>query len=227
MEFNMIISDKNPSASRSSQNINLVACVILILLSLATVYSASLPILDQIRAKYTAKTTVDADFNVSIYWKVREKTETKSGHLCFAPGDKFKAELDNTTWVSNGQTFWQYSSANNQVIIKNLIDVDLSSHPSQILSTYLTKYTYKIKEENEKQAVLIWTADSAAAKNFYQSITLWAEKADASVTKLVVIDRQGNESTYQFKKVKFGIAIPPNTFEFEVPKDASILDTRN
>jgi outer membrane lipoprotein-sorting protein len=187
---------------------------------------AQTPLLDQVRQKYHAKASVEAEFGLTINWNVREKIENRNGRLLFAAGDKFRVELDNTVWVCDGQTFWQYSAATNQVIIKRLLDVDLSTHPSQILSTYLNKYQYALKEENDKQAVLAWKADSAGVKNPYQSITLVVDKKEVLVNKLVVVDRSGNESTYTFKKTKFGITPPPGSFEFEVPAGARILDTR-
>ncbi|MFW6254101.1 MAG: LolA family protein, partial [Chitinivibrionales bacterium] len=69
-------------------------------------------------------------FDLSIFWAVRERTEEKKGELYVSPGDKFRAEVGQTIWVSDGQTYWQYSKAANQVVIKDLLDVDLSMHPS-------------------------------------------------------------------------------------------------
>lgn len=183
-------------------------------------------IVETLREKYSPKTTIQADLDMTIYWRVREKKETKKGRVAVAPGDRFRVELDNTVWVCDGTTFWQYSSGSNQVVIKDLLDIDLSSHPSQILSTYLTDYDYTTKKENAKTAVLAWKADSTTPSSFYRRIEVTVDKKRKLVSEVFVVDRHGNKTTYRFSHTKLGETIAPETFTFEIPKGAHVLDAR-
>jgi len=42
---------------------------------------------------------------------VREKTDNMHGSVVLAPGDRFRADLGTTLWVSDGTTLWQYDKA--------------------------------------------------------------------------------------------------------------------
>ena len=75
--------------------------------------------------------------------------EKKSGSLQLMPGDKFRLTIGSTEWISDGHTYWQYNEKTSQVIIKNLLDVDLSMHPSQMIKTYLG-YAYQVKSDDAK-----------------------------------------------------------------------------
>jgi outer membrane lipoprotein-sorting protein len=195
------------------------------------IYTSSLlaqgsAIITRLKKKYSPETSIELAFDLNIFWKVREKHEKKEGALMVAPNDKFRLKLGSTEWVSNGHTYWQYNVKTNQVIIKNLLDVDLSMHPTQILKTYLS-YTFTVKSDNEKEAVLVWTVKKDDKEKSFTSITLWVDKKKNILKKLVVIDKNENESTYIFKKTKTGIQIPSETFSFEVPKGVEVLDTRD
>jgi len=184
------------------------------------------PVLAALREKYAAGLTLRAEFDLEIFWKAREKTERKSGVLYAAPDDRFRLELGKNVWVSDGRTYWQYSAATSQVVIKKLLDVDLSMHPSQIIETYLFKYSYSVSEQNEKQAVLSWRASAADAGTDARAVTIWVDVKKMTLKKLLIVDRSGNESTYTFKKMITGEQPPASAFTFDVPQGVSVLDTR-
>jgi chaperone LolA len=200
-----------------------VACLLVVPALFPTVAAAG--IVDSVRAKYGDNASVQTDVTVTISWKAREKEESRSGRLWLAPGDRFRIEMDNTVWTCDGQTLWQYGAGSGQVIIKRLHDVDLSSHPSKVFATYLTK-KYVVASEDQRQAVLVWKADSAAASTApYREVTLMVDKSDCTITKLSMTDKSGNVNTYAFRKTRFG-AIAPEKFVFAVPKGARVLDSR-
>jgi outer membrane lipoprotein-sorting protein len=193
----------------------------------ATAATTSAGIVEDLRSKYAGKGTIVVEFDLTILWKVREKQESRSGRMQLAPGDKFRVELGATTWACNGQTVWQYSTKTKQVVIKRLLDFDLSSHPSQILATYVNDYDYGVLEENDRQAVLQWESLEGDAKSFYRSITIYYDKHKGAMSSLILVDRHGNESTYLFKRTVFGEKIARETFQFAIPKGVDVLDERN
>ncbi|MFP4418883.1 MAG: LolA family protein [Chitinispirillaceae bacterium] len=162
-------------------------------------------------------------FDLSIFWAVRERTEEKKGELYVSPGDKFRAEVGHTIWVSDGQTYWQYSKAANQVVIKDLLDVDLSMHPSQMLQNYLNKGSFKLVKEGDELTEFSWESQNSASS---ESLTLWLDSKKGIIRKIKVVDRNGNISTYTFKKSRIGIDIPNKTFTLTAPEGANVLDTR-
>lgn len=168
-------------------------------------------------------------FDLEIFWKVREKTEKKSGVIEIGPNDKFRVEMDKNSWVCDGQTYWQYSKATKQVVIKRLLDVDISLHPSQVIKTYLTEYKYTVENEDEKTAFLTWKCpeEETAGQNKPKELAAWVDKNSGTVKKLKIVDKSGNESTYTFKKTRLDVQIPAETFNFTIPEGATVLDTRD
>lgn len=206
-------------------NKTVVTFNLITLILLTSLFAQENAVITALKKKYNEKTSLELTFDLDIFWKVREKHEKKSGSLCIKPGDKFRLTIGSTEWISDGHTFWQYNEKSSQVIIKNLLDIDLSMHPSQIIKTYLG-YSYKVKSSDEKQAVLTWLNPEPQQKKSYKEITLWVNKKKNTIEKVTAIDKNGNESTYTFKKTKTDVQFPSILFEFEIPKGVDVLDSR-
>ena len=178
-----------------------------------------------IKRKYGKTASFQAQFEQSIYWSVREKTSKHRGTLTVAPGNRFRIELNNETYVGDGTTVWQYSRGTNQVVVRNFAELNPSIHPSRLLTTYLSDYPFKEKTRGNGVVTLIWNGDTSGTQE-YRSITVEARESDGIVTSLVLVDKNMNIHTYRFKKTVFGKTPPANTFTFEAPPDATVLDNR-
>lgn len=196
---------------------------IVVMLFAVSLFADTNSVLNVIRKKYGENSYVDMEFDLTIFWAIREKYEKKSGKLTYAPDDNFYLKLGHSTWISNGQTYWQYSDRTNQVVIKGLLDVDVSMHPSSMLKNFLKK-SFKQDESNEKEIVLTFASNDK--KSNYKKITLRINKKRMEISELVTVDSDQNESRYVFKKVKLGEKPSPAQFEFTIPQGADILDTR-
>ena len=182
------------------------------------------PLLSLVRKNYSPETSLSAKFSQTIYWNVREKEEKRKGRICLAPGDKFRVTIDKETIVSNGETFWQYSAGANQVVMKKIADVDRSALPSQIFARYLLAYPFREVERKKNIVQFSGKSDSAGAP--YKEIRLWVRETGGQLTRCVLIDRNDNTFTYAFTAMVFGKNLPRETFEFDVPKNARIVDMR-
>lgn len=202
-----------------------VAVNLIILMLLTSLFAQENAVITALKKKYNEKASLELIFDLDIFWKVREKHEKKSGSLCLIPGDKFRLTIGSTEFISDGHTYWQYNEKSSQVIIKNLLDIDLSMHPSQIIKTYLG-HSYTVKSEDEKEAVLTWSDPEPEQNRPYKGMTLWVNKKKNTIEKIVTIDKNGNESTYTFKKTRTGVQFPSTLFEFEAPKGVDVLDSR-
>ena len=179
----------------------------------------------KLKKRYNFDTTIHLKFDLNIYWKIREKTEKKQGELIISPEKKFYCRIGATQWISNGITYWQYNKYTSQVIIKNLLDIDISAHPSQMIESYLN-YPYSVKSSKDNETVLQWLAEEKELQKKYQKITLWIDNSKTLLKKIQVMDKNGNESTYTFKKTRINVQVPENQFSFKIPKGADILDAR-
>jgi outer membrane lipoprotein-sorting protein len=184
------------------------------------------PLIDTVRAHYASSKNLSASYELSIFWKIREKIERSSGSISYSPGDKFRVDSDRSAWASDGRTFWQYNRSGNQVIIKNLLDVDVSMLPSQILKTYLFNFKYAVTRPDAKTAIFKWTRPATDKKTFASAVTMWIDAEKGLIEKILIVDGSGNESTYQFKKTKTDAMFTPDFFVFIPPTGAVIVDTR-
>jgi len=184
-------------------------------------------IVADLRTKYGTQNTIDTEVRLDIFCKIREKWESSEGHFIIASGDRFNISLGTTSWICNGQTLWQYNTANSQVVIKRLLDVTPASHPARILTHYLNDYTYTVSTPSRRSTLLTWRADTTDTDSFYRTVTVTVDSEKQVVSSIALVDKNGNESTYTFKKTRFNEPVAPQTFIFTPPEDAHVLDTRD
>jgi outer membrane lipoprotein-sorting protein len=194
--------------------------------ALVPVRAGAEAIIEALRATYDFDKGIELAFDLETYWAVREKTRKRSGSVVLGPDDRFRAEIGKTVWVCDGRTYWQYNAKTNQVVIKQLLDIDLSMHPSQIVKAYLTEYDFTVKEVDGKRAVLEGVRASEDTRGREQTVTLWVDTKKNTITKAVSVDKQGNRNTYTFTKTRLAVGANPGTFQFEIPEGAEVLDTR-
>jgi outer membrane lipoprotein carrier protein len=182
-------------------------------------------VLPIIRKNYNPESALSTRFTLTIFWSVREKREITKGTIALAPGNRFRVQTDAETWVSNGQTFWDYTPGSGQAVIKRLADVDQSSLPSQLFSRYVAELHFQETAQRGGFAELSWQSDSA--KTPYASITIRARVQSGRLEQCVMTDHEGNTFTYVFSATEFGRKFSRETFEFAIPKSARIVDMRN
>ncbi len=196
-----------------------------IVILVSQVFSAEPAIMKLVSNKYSSGSFIEAHFQLHTWWSVRERGEVRNGKIFLGPQDNFRVELGNDILVSDGKTYWQYNKAGKQVIIDNICNLELTYHPSQLLSTFLTGYSYKEVEKSATLTVLKWSDDNST-KSQYKEIEIQVVTKSGEVQKLKITDRNDNIQTYSFKKTVFGAKIPKEVFTFEVPEDTQVLDNR-
>lgn len=161
-------------------------------------------------------------FDLDIFWSIREKNEHKTGTLYLNPQEKFRIDLGGETFVSNGQTYWHYNKKVNQVTIDRAVNAELPFQPSELFRKYLS-YNFTQVEKTSSETILESKTDPSE-KSAYLSIKVWADNASGKINKLQLTDRNENVNTYTFRKTVFGAKIPAGVFNFDVPKDAQVLN---
>ena len=193
-----------------------------VLCSAGATNAASSDIVKKVQSRYGSVTQASAEFDVEIFWAVREKTEKKSGSFVFAPGDRFRIVLPTAEYVGNGTSVWFYNKGAKQVIVDRAGSVDPASLPSAVIGRCLS-YAYSVKAI--KGGVTELVADSAGAQqNGFSAVTLFVDAASGSIKKIATVDRSGNTSTYILKKFLVGPAAKLPSFSFTIPKGVDVVD---
>ena len=109
---------------------------------------AAKAILDKIKTRYNGFKTVSANFSLEIEIPQMD-TETQKGKL-WQEGDKYRAELDNRSIISNGETVWVYLGNNKEVQINCASDFagEGMMSPKDLLNIYeQEEYVYYLSNE--------------------------------------------------------------------------------
>jgi outer membrane lipoprotein-sorting protein len=195
---------------------------------IATAYASNDAVLKTLKQKFSYSNSFEIQFSLDIYWKIREKHDTMKGHALFSTENKFNVTLGSNRWVSDGKILWHYNEKTNQVIIRNLSDIDQNTLPLDILRQFLT-YPFT-RQENSTAEIASYRWDTPSAdslKSTYQSIMLWVRVKNATITKLFTSDRSGNENTYTITKIKSPAKPAVQSFLFTTPKGADVVEQRN
>ncbi len=199
---------------------------IIVLLFSMTMCAQDNALITALKKNYLEKSSLELTFDLDIFWKVREKHEKKKGNLKIMPKDNFRLKLGSWEWVCDGHTYWQYNEKTSQVIIKNLLDVERSMHPSRIIERYLS-YNVTVSSTNDKETIFNWVSPDKDSKKGFAGITLWVDAKKVTLKKIVATDNKGNVSTYNFTKANTEAQIPSQTFTFKIPKGVEVLDSRD
>jgi outer membrane lipoprotein-sorting protein len=182
------------------------------------------PLIGLLRQNYDPSQSIATHYELTIYWSVREKEEKRQGSINLASGDRFCITAGDERFVSNGTTYWHYTPQAEQVVIKNLKEVDLSLLPSQLFARFIVSCPFKQIRSEKGVAELVWISDSSGAP--YRSIVIKVKEKSGRIASCVMTDKNGNLFTYTFTATTLGKKIPGRTFEFAIPKSARIVDLR-
>ncbi|MBN1980248.1 MAG: outer membrane lipoprotein carrier protein LolA [Chitinivibrionales bacterium] len=204
----------------------LYLCVILNL----PVFGQDDTLLKNLKQRYASSAAMEIQFTVDIYWAIRQKHDTMKGEAVFSSGNTFNVTIGSSQWVSDGATVWQYNDKTNQVIIHDIRQIDANTLPVDILRRFLRYPFVRQDSSTSKTNKVVYRWDvpvQDSVKSQFRSIVIWVDGQNATITKLLSVDRSGNENTYTILKMKSPIKPAAHTFQFTIPKGAEVVDQRN
>lgn len=196
--------------------------LLLCLLSACMFAAAAADVAALVKQKYAAISQASADFDLEIWWAVREKTEKKSGTFAFAQGAKFRVVLPGAEYVSDGTKLWSWNKAAKQVLIDPAASMSPASLPSTIIRQCLS-YDY-VQKGAAGPAVELSARLPADGKSCLVAVSLRADAKDGTVRAIVTQDKSGNRSTYTLRKFATGNKARLPSFAFVMPKGVTVVD---
>jgi len=172
--------------------------------------------------RYKSLSRASADFELEIWWAVREKTEKKKGSFAFAPGSQFRVSLPGFEYMCDGSRFYSFNKAARQVVIDPASAMDPAALPSSIIRTCLS-YEY---DQISRTGSLVELAARMppGGTGSLAAVSLKVDAASGTVKAIITRDRSGNRSTYTLTKFVTGSAAKLPSFRFVVPKGVSVVD---
>jgi outer membrane lipoprotein-sorting protein len=148
---------------------------------------------------------------------VREKESKFKGKIILGTDNKFNISVNRTSFVCNGETFWEYDSRQKRVTIQKVTPGLSKSIPTELLKLLKTaNFT-----ENKKTNSVVWQ-DKETVKNGYEKVEVFF--ANSQISKIITLDTEKNVTTYNFEKTTFLKNVSDNIFNFVIPQGVQIYE---
>lgn len=208
----------------------MTAIIPLIFVLTSVVYGQSAEeVIQNVRAQVNTSEPIRVEFQQVFQWKLTGKEEKVQGSMDLQGLDKFRIETPDQTIVSNGKTMWTYSRPENQVIIDTVRQSGQSLMPRDILFSYPDEYNTKIIQKSAEldgQFVVVLRMLPKNEDQFIQEIKVWINRESWKPMKVEFTDLNDNQTMYSIKSITKDANISGNTFQFQPPKEAEVIDVR-
>jgi chaperone LolA len=186
-------------------------------------------IIIQVQKKYRDIKVVYVDFKQVNRFKLTGIQNEVFGTLWIAQDNKFRFETEDQVMVSDGDKFWRYNKLENQVIIdyakKSQNDVFLNNFLFNISDHYFSQIVSEEKVDKQKIYEIRLTPKNPD-ESYFKYIKVWLVDKSWDLKKVVYVDFNDNEVEYDIEEMKFNPEISPETFTFNTPEGADVVDLR-
>jgi outer membrane lipoprotein carrier protein len=187
----------------------------------------ALRVLDSFSSKASKAPSVSMRFSMISTDLTENSSDTLDGSIILS-GDKYKLILgENTVW-HNGETIWNYLSAEKEVTITrpDKKDHSFQNRPSEIFTMYKSGFKSRLIEDRSDASVIdLYPED---IKSDLVRVRLVINKADLNLSSLEYKSREGLVITLLISEYNLKQKPEPDTFVFhpEKYKGVETIDMR-
>ncbi len=185
-------------------------------------------IIKKVNQKYKMLKTLQADFQQTFKWELAGETQTIEGSIYLMESSHYRIETATQAIVTDGATVWTYSKQAEQVIIDRLGNSDESQLPKNLLFKYSKDYKPSLLREEKLDGRKIYVLELIPKDEeaFIKSMTIWVDADKWFTRKIEQVDINDNLNTYILSNIREDVELTPDVFQFEIPKEAEIVDLR-
>jgi len=185
-------------------------------------------VLEKVRKRYDAVTDAELRFAQKIRFSMTKVEQQVSGTLFIKKKNKYRVEMDDRVIVTDGETIWSYSTANNQVVIDKFKQDEQSLSPEKILVGTPDNFTATLVGE-EKLGAFETTVLKLVPKDeqsFIHSLRLWVDEKEWMIRQVEVVDVSEKQTIYSVLQVRTNTGLQDSRFVYQIPKGAEVVDLR-
>ena len=177
-------------------------------------------VVQAVEAKYDDVSTMQADFVQTTHSQVFG-ADAQSGELVIKRPSMMRwAFADDKQFVTDGDTMWVYSKADNQVIRYDDIAAQRSALDSLLSSLHQLDELFEVKLlEGEGTTLELKPRDQAQVKAVKLELT-----QDLLVKSITITDPYDSVTELQFSNVRLDVEVPDSAFVFQVPKGVQLIE---
>ena len=185
-------------------------------------------VVKKVKKAYKKHNNLAVEFKQVFTWKLAGSTRETKGKLFIKDNKKYRIEMPEQTIVTDGKTIWQYSKANNQVLIDKMKKNDEDQLPSKLLFRYSEEYDADLVGSENLNGIpcYVLRLTSKTGDNFIQQMKTWIDKASWLTRKIENQDINGNLNTYIIQAITTNIKLDDHRFIFKTPAGVEEVDLR-
>lgn len=209
----------------------LVGCLLMMVMCVAQVLCGGddpRAILEKVKEKYESIADARLRFSQKVNFEVAKIEQNVTGTLLLKKGNKYRVELDGQTIVTNGETVWSYSGAQNQVLIDHFKMDERTFSPERILTATPTEYTpvFLGKERVAKTETVLLKLTPVSDDAYVKTLKLWVDASTWMIKKVEYADMSGKRTEYLVHDYKINIGLDDSQFTYQVPEGVDVVDLR-
>jgi outer membrane lipoprotein-sorting protein len=185
-------------------------------------------ILERAKKKYDSLNDAELKFTQISKFPISRLEQHVSGLLQMKKGNRYRVETDEMVVVTDGETVWSYSRANNQVLIDHFKMDDRGFSPERILSAAPGDFTPTLigRDRIGPYETYVLKLIPPGEPGFVRSMKLWISESDYLTRKVEMIDANGKETTYQVNDLRINAGLADARFSYTAPEGADVVDLR-
>ena len=191
-------------------------------------------VIRRLQARFEELRSLSARFEKRHYWKLGEQNLEIRGQLRVEKPDRFRLETDVQTVVTDGETAWNYTPADSQVILSRYESVrDDRSYEKLLfdlilLGGYSDRFAPRDAGLERVDREWCHVVDLAARDEdaYICRIRLWVDRREWLVRQVEYGNINDDVTTYRLWDLKVNKKLPASTFVFEAPGGVEVLDLR-
>ncbi len=184
--------------------------------------------------RYEKLTNISARFTKSHYWKLVDQKTQLSGNLYVEKPNRFRFETRVQTVVSDGESAWNYTPENEQVLLsgydrakgdrsyeKLLFDLFL-------LGGYEDRYDPRLAGEERVDGRRCYRVELTARQeeSYISRVRLWVDRKLWLVRRAEYLNLNEDVTTYDISRLKVDGKLKPDLFTFVPPDGIEVIDLR-
>ena len=184
-------------------------------------------VLRLLRGKYETMEAMKASFSQTTTSSFMDTPARFYGEILLAD-KRYRIETASQTIVTDGVVTWVHNRTENQVLINDYIEDEMTFSLSTFLAEFDTAYRVEKYEQTGMAPDRIRILKLIPSDPFsaFQSVTIHARESDNLVTRLDVLDLNDVEMRFDLTDIEFNPEVPQAAFTFTVPSGVEVVDLR-
>ena len=190
----------------------------------AAAFAARADAVDTLRDFVRDVKTGQADFTQTVTSPDGAKKKTSSGHFEFARPNRFRFTYTRPfeqTIVADGQKVWIYDADLNQASSRKMSQA-LGATPAALLAGGALDKDFELKPEAPRDGLEWVQAVPRAKDSGFQQLRIGFK--GKTLATLEIVDSFGQKSLLQFNGLETNVALAPDSFRFNPPKGAEVVE---